>query len=164
MDVVDKYGATRRDRTGDLLITNKKTATFLSLTRIRNGYHRLRNVASYQRHARMFRLLGGNGAYRFYAGGGHKSGHSPLIALRAIGSHPQDATHHPAMTAGVARIGIGTCPKFWRYWAANANSAYRLAVKTVGRQRAVLRSVFAVQGNLVYKGSMRRGATSGSAQ
>jgi hypothetical protein len=68
-------GATRRDRTGDLLITNKNSATFLGLTRIRSGYQELRNVASCQRHARLFRLAAGNGSQRFYAGSGHKNGH-----------------------------------------------------------------------------------------
>lgn len=82
-EIIKRSGATRQDRTGDLLITNNKPATFRWVARIENCYAPLPNVASFQRNSRMLRLVASTGAQRFYAGSRHKNGHS-LTAKAAL--------------------------------------------------------------------------------
>ena len=70
------YGAPGLTRTADLLVRSQEPMYFHRLSTGHSGCEALRIVASYQRLPPLRGRGASTSAQHFYAGGGHKTGHS----------------------------------------------------------------------------------------
>jgi len=74
--IIEKFGRGAEIRTPDLLVPKHEPAHYQQLSSGHNGGPALRMSASFQTHARSANDLDSKRAQHFYAGRGHKSGHS----------------------------------------------------------------------------------------